>query len=297
LSGPAEVKYRQLALLQSEGHPVKLCSELLKTSYSGFRGWIKRKPSARQKRDGELKAKILSIFDKSKKNYGSPRIKKSLELQGEKVGKDKVAKLMKEEGLSALKKKAFRPKTTINNPSDKKSPRVFKIEDNKVTKSNDVWASDLTYLQTRNGFCYLVVVIDLYNREIKGWDVSDSMDADNTKRSLLNAVKATPGSLKALTFHSDQGVQYCSKAVRDKLSLLDITQSMSRKGNCYDNAFVESFFHTLKNELEKTCFDNLAEAKKMIFEYINWYNRERLHSSLGYLSPVDYVETTNRLVA
>jgi putative transposase len=123
------------------------------------------------------------------------------------------------------------------------------------------------------------------------------MDGDKNKRSFLNAVNATPGSLKALTFHSDQGVQYCSKAVRDKLSLLDITQSMSRKGNCYDNAFVESFFHTLKNELEKTCFDNLAEAKKMIFEYINWYNRERLHSSLGYLSPVDYVETTNRLVA
>lgn len=291
------MKYRQLTLLQSEGHPVKLCCKLLKASYSGFRGSLTRKPSARQKRDGELKSKILSIFDKSKKNYGSPRIKKSLELQGVNIGKDKVAKLMKEEGLSARKKKSFRPKTTVNNPSDAKSPRVFKIEDKQVKKSNDVWASDLTYIQTKHGFCYLVVVMDLFNREIKGWDVSGSMDAENTKKSLLNAVKATPASLKELTFHSDQGVQYCSRAVRDKLKLLDITQSMSRKGNCYDNAFVESFFHTLKNELEKTCFKDLAEAKKMIFEYINWYNRERLHSPLGYMSPLDYVEKTNSLVA
>lgn len=139
--------------------------------------------------------------------------------------------------------------------------------------------------------------MDLYNREIKGWDISDSMDADNTKNSLLNAVKGTPGSLKELTFHSDQGVQYCSQAVRKKISLLGITQSMSRKGSCYDNTFVESSFHTLKNELEKTCFNDLAEAKIMIFEYINWYNRDGLHSSLGYLSPVDHVEKTNCLVA
>ena len=107
--------------------------------------------------------------------------------------------------------------------------------------------------------------MDLYNREIKGWDVSNSMDAESTKSSLMKAVKTTSGTLRELTFHSDQGVQYCSQAVRDKLKLLGITQSMSRKGNCYDNAFVESFFHTLKNELEKTQFDSLTGAKKMIF--------------------------------
>lgn len=139
--------------------------------------------------------------------------------------------------------------------------------------------------------------MDLYNREIKGWDVSDSMDAGRTKAALLKAVKSTPGSLREMTFHSDQGVQYCSSAVRDKLKLMKITQSMSRKGNCYDNAFVESFFHSLKNELEKTKFNDLDEARRMIFEYINWYNRERLHSSLGYLSPMDYAKETNRLAA
>lgn len=271
---------------------MRRCCELLSVSYSGFYSWLNRKPSNRKKKDGELKSRILSIFDKSKKNYGSPRIQKSLKASGEKIGKDRVARLMKEEGLSARKKKAFRPKTTINNPSDKKSPRVYKIESGASTAENKVWASDLTYIQTNRGFCYLVVVMDLYNREIKGWNLSESMEAENTKTALLKAVKSTPGDLRELTFHSDQGVQYCSKTLRNKLKLMNITQSMSRKGNCYDNAFVESFFHTLKNELEKSKFESLTEARKMIFEYINWYNRERLHSSLGYLSPMDYAAQT-----
>jgi len=232
----------------------------------------------------------LSIFGNSKRAYGSPRIQKSLQRDGEKIGKDKVAKLMKEEGLSAKKKKAFRPKTTLNNPSDKKSERIFKIEETEVTGPNQVWVSDLTYLPTGKGFSYLVTVMDLFNREIKGWDVSDSMEAVNTKEALLMAIKATPGSLRELTFHSDQGVQYCSSDVREILELLKITQSMSRKGNCYDNAFAESFFGSMKNELEYNHFCNLDEAKKEIFRYINWYNRERFHSGLGYLSPLEYVD-------
>lgn len=291
------MKYRGLVLLKEEGHPIKLCCELLKASCSGFYDWLKRPPSKRQKRDGELKAKIVSIFDKSKKRYGSPRIQKSLQGQGEKVGKDKVAQLMREVGLRASKKKKYQPKTTINNPSDRKSPRVFEITKTEVKKENQVWASDLTYLPTGNGFSYLVVVLDLFNRQIKGWDVSDSMEAENTKSAVLKAVKGAPGRLNELVFHSDQGVQYCSDEVRKKLKTLEITQSMSRKGNCYDNAFVESFFHTLKNELEITSFKDLAEARAMIGEYINWYNQERLHSSLGYMSPLDYANRENRCAA
>lgn len=291
------MKYRGIVLLKGEGHSVKTCCELLKVSASGFYDWFKRMPSKRKLRDGILKAKIVSIFDKSKKNYGSPRIQKQLSKEGEKVGKDKVANLMREERLSARKKKAFRPKTTINNPNDKKSKRVFKIEETQATRPNEVWASDLTYLPTGTGFSYLVVVMDLFNREILGWDVSDSMNAENTKNALLNSIKSTDGSLKGVIFHSDQGVQYCSSKVREKLELLKMTQSMSRKGNCYDNAFLESFFHTLKNEIEERKFENLAEAKKRIFEYIIWYNRERMHSSLGYQSPLEYVEINNRHAA
>ena len=282
------MKYRGLTLLKEEGHPVKKCCELLSISPSGFYDWMRRGPSKKEQRDGLLKAKILSIFGNSKKTYGSPRIQKSLQASGEKVGKDKVAQLMREEGLSAKKKKAFRPKTTINNPSDKKSPRVFKIKETTVTGPNQIWVSDLTYLPTGSGFSYLVTVMDLFNREIKGWDVSDTMDAVNTKNALLEALRTTPGRLNGLIFHSDQGVQYCSSEFREKVNLLNITQSMSRKGNCYDNAFAESFFGTMKSELEFNSFENLDEAKREIFKYINWYNRERMHSSLGYVSPVEY---------
>ena len=283
------MKYPIIVLLKAEGFAITRCCALLKVSCSGFYEWRKRTPSSRDQRNERLKEKIVSIFEKSKNRYGSPRVLKQLQREGEKVGKDKVANLMQEAGLSAKRKRAFRPKTTINNPTSTKAPRVFKIEENHVIKSNQVWASDLTYLPTDTGFSYLVVVMDLFNREIKGWHVSDSMEAENTQKALLGALQSSPGELKSLTFHSDQGIQYCSSQIRNKLRLLNITQSMSRKGNCYDNAFVESFFHSLKTELEQQRFKNHEEARKQIFDYINWYNRERLHSSLGYMSPMEYV--------
>ena len=285
------MKHRGIALLKEEGHSVKKCCEMLKVSFSGFHKWRKRGPSKRRKKDGELKAKILSVFGKTKETYGAPRIQKSLERQGEKVGKAKVAKLMQEEGLSARKKKSFRPKTTVNNPNDRKSPREFKIESHTISKANEVWVSALTYIPTRRGFVYLVAVMDVYNRHIVGRDVSDNMDAENTKNALIDALKKSPGKLDDLIFHSDQGVQYCAGIFREKLNLLDITQSMSRKGNCYDNAFMESFFHTLKNELPKKEFEDLEDVRREIFLYIDhWYNTERLHSSLGYMSPLDYAQ-------
>ena len=177
----------------------------------------------------------------------------------------------------------------MDEPGSGKSPRLFKIEDGGPKKENRVWASDLTYLPTNSGFCYLVVVIDLFNREIKGWNVAPSMEARNTTAAFMDAAKKTPGNLEGLVFHSDRGIQYCSSVVRDRLKLLGVAQSMSRKGNCHDNAFAESFFHTLKNELEKGRFKDLDEARAMVSGYINWYNRERMHSSLGYSSPMDYV--------
>ena len=150
------MKYREIVLLATEGHPVSLCCELLEVSTSGFYDWRKRPPSNRELRDGELKSKILNIFSDSKETYGSPRITASLKKDGEVIGPGKVAELMRSEGLSARRKKAFRPKTTINNPNDKKSPRVFKIEKTEVTKENQVWVSDLTYIPTAEGFMYLV---------------------------------------------------------------------------------------------------------------------------------------------
>lgn len=291
------MKYRGIVLLAKEDHSVALCCELLNVSSSGFYDWRKRPPSNREIRNGELTAKIVNIFDDSKQTYGSPRIRASLAKDGEVIGKGKVASLMRDEGLSARRKKAFRPKTTINNPSDKKSPRVFKIEKTVIVKPNQVWVSDLTYIPTTEGFMYLVVVMDLFNREVKGWDLSDSMEASHTTKALHKALINTEGRPDELIFHSDQGVQYCTAELRRIFTLLGITQSMSRKGNCYDNAFAESFFHSLKNELGEKCFASKELARRAIFEYIEaWYNTKRLHSSLGYLSPKEYAEQ-NRCAA
>ena len=283
------MKFRGIVLLSDEGHSVQLCCELLNVSPSGFYDWKSRLPSKRQRENELLKSEIKEIHKESKGTYGSPRIKAALEDKGHHIGKDKVAKLMKEENIRARQKRAFVPKTTVNNPSDKKSDRLFKIEETEVVKPNQVWASDLTYIPTEEGFLYLVVVLDLFNRQVKGWDLSDSMEAKQTVKAFMNAVRNFPGRAKDVIFHSDQGVQNCANDLRNKLELLGFEQSMSRKGNCYDNAFVESFFHSLKNELEEKVFKTQEQAKKAIFEYIEtWYNNKRLHSSLGYMSPIEY---------
>ena len=283
------MKQHGVVLLKEEGHPVKKCCQLLKLSTSGFYHWKKEPPFKQSRENILLKGKVRKVFEDSKGTYGSPRIHKKLRQNGHRIGENTVAKIMAEEGLRARRKRGFRPKTTRNNPNDRKSARVFKIEDHEAVRPNQFWASDLTYIPTeREGFVYLVTVMDLYNREIKGWNLSNSMEAENTKTALLEALRVTPGRLEGLVFHSDQGSQYCANIIRDKLSLLKITQSMSRKGNCYDNAFAESFFSTLKTELPRKKFTDLEEARKEIFKYIEWYNRERLHSSLGYLSPLDY---------
>lgn len=283
------MKYRGIVLLSDEGHSVEICCELLGVSTSGFYDWKKRLPSKRERANQAMKTEIREIHKESKGTYGSPRIKASLEKRGHSVGKDRVAKLMKEEGIRARQKKAFVPKTTVNNPSDIKSERIFKIEKTEVVRPNQVWASDLTYIPTEEGFVYLVVVMDLFNRQIKGWDLSDSMEAKHTLKAFLNAARTYRGRVQDAIFHSDQGVQNCESEFKKKLKLLGFEQSMSRKGNCYDNAFVESFFHSLKNELEVKIFKTKSEAEKAIFEYIEtWYNNKRLHSSLGYMSPIEY---------
>ena len=296
MSRPAEVRYEAIKLLKLEGNGARMCCDIFEVSCSGFYDWSRIKPSKQEERDNKLRPRIKHIFEKNRGKYGSPRIQKSLENDGEKVGKNMVARIMSEEKLCANKKKAFRPKTTISNPNDRKSARIVKVEECRPEKENKVWVSDITYLPKEKGHCYLVMVMDVFSREIKGWNVSDTMEAENTKKAITDAISEAPGSLEKLVFHSDQGSQYCSTQVRERLNLLKITQSMSRKGNCYDNAYAESFFHTIKNELGKTKFKDVSEARRAVFEYINWYNRERLHSSLGYLSPMDYVRKTKHCV-
>lgn len=283
------MKFRGIVLLAEEGHSVQTCCELFDVSTSGYYDWKSRGPSSRAVANEAIKTQIKEIHKESKGTYGSPRIKASLERRGQHGGEDRVVKVMKEENIRARQKKAFVPKTTVNNPEDKKSERLFKIESTEVTKPNQVWASDLTYIPTTEGFLYLVVVLDLFTRQIKGWDLSDSMEAKHTVRAFMRAVKTYKGRASKVIFHSDQGSQNCAVEMRKKLILLGFQQSMSRRGNCYDNAFVESFFHSLKNELEEKTFKTKEDARKAIFEYIEaWYNNKRLHSSLGYRTPAEF---------
>lgn len=226
----------------------------------------------------------------SKKTYGSPRVFQVLKGLGFKVGKDTVANLMSDMGLRAKTKKRFRMKTTDSNHTNPLAPNLLQQNFSVVTASS-VWLSDITYVETGEGWLYVFSIMDLCTRKIVGWSLADNLSHLPLLSALemaLNRQTVAPG----LIFHSDRGVQYACEVFRKKLADLKFIQSMSGKGNCYDNAPMESFFHTFKTELVyQTTFMTKAEARRAIFEWIEeFYNRERIHSSIGYKSPVAFEE-------
>jgi transposase InsO family protein len=268
--------------------PVEFLSEFLNVSRCGFYNWLKLKFLKTKSQKDELKNKIKEIFDLSKQTYGSPRIYQELKSKGIDVSVNTVALYMSEMGLDARLKKKFRVITTNSNHSYKIAPRLFKTEDLSTmpTGPYQILAGDVTYLRLGFRHYYLAVVIDLYNREVVGWSMKDHMKSDLVidalKASFLNWDKNTK-----IIFHSDRGVQYASNAFRDLIKKSEVLPSMSRRGNCYDNAYVESFFATLKKE--KICrskYNTEDQLRQIVFEYIEtWYNNNRRHSSLGYVSP------------
>lgn len=266
-------------LVEERSHEIKESCSLMGVCRSSFYA-AKSRPNQASV-EPELHRRIRFYFEKNKKRYGSPRITSCLRDEGFCVGENKVAEIMREMGLRATQKASFRPKTTINDPESRKAERVFKIEETEVKSPDQVWASDLTYLPFLDRFLYLVVFIDLCTRKVKSWELSTNMKAHHTKQAFLGAVANTKGSLNGLVSHSDQGSQYCWGDYQETLELLSVTQSMSRKGNCYDNAFAESFFATLKRELDLSHCETEYQMKEEIAEYIEWYNKERKHSSLG----------------
>ena len=274
--------------MAKEKIPVNISCKVLALSRSGYYAWLKRPASARKNENEDLVEKIRKIHEESRGTYGSPRILAKLKLVGKKCGKMRVEKLMREAGVSGKQKKRF-VKTTDSKHNLPIAERIFQTENQETmpVKPNEIWASDITYVPTEEGWLYLAIFLDLFTRKIVGFSMADHMRTE----LILNALEMALGRQSTpVVGHSDRGCQYASDAYRARLALLGITASMSRKGNCYDNAYAESFFHSLKVELiHRRKFKTREEAMKAIFEYIEvWYNRERLHSSLGYRTPAEY---------
>lgn len=260
---------------------------VFEVSRSGYYEWRSRPPSQRDQRDEALKAQIKLSHDKGRQTYGTRRIKQDLEQQGETVSRRRIARLMKDEGLRCKTRRKF--KATTNSRHDKPvAPNLLDREFD-VEQPNQAYVGDITYIPTREGWLYLAVFIDLYSRTVVGWSMSERMKASLVTDALTMAIwKRQPG--KGLLVHSDRGSQYVSESYQGLLADKGFKCSMSRKGNCWDNAPSESFFHTLKTELiHHEDFLTREAAKQAIFEYIEvFYNRVRLHSSNDYMSPSDY---------
>jgi putative transposase len=283
------VKY---AVIQAHGgeFSVSLMCRVLQVSRSGYYDWAKREPSEPTPEEQRLRIEIRSIHRRSGRTYGSPRVHRHLRARGIRCSRKRVARLMREEEMRAKKKRRFRV-TTDSNHSHPIAPNLLKRRFGvaEVERTDQVWVSDITYVPTREGWLYLAVVLDLASRRVVGWAMGATLEAELATDALTMALwRRKPGA--GLLHHSDRGAQYASTAYREILVQHGIICSMSRKGDCWDNAVAESFFATLEWELiEDSDWHTREEARRHLFDYIEvWYNRQRLHSSLGYRSPAEY---------
>ena len=254
----------------------------------GYYAWCRRKRSGRARQDDSLRAHIEGIFEASDGTYGSPRIHAALQQAGVRVGRKRVARLMRAAGLKARSARIYRRMPGTRRFFGDISNRVLDL---KTTAPGQVWVGDVTYLKSGCGWRYLAVVLDRHSRRVLGWALGSRRDLTLTLRALNRAVARR--SLPAgLIFHSDRGVEYCAYAFRARLAALGITQSMKRPRELGDNAFIESFFHSMKAEaIHARTFADEPTLREAVAEYIRRYNLTRLHSSLGYRSPIDYEKT------
>jgi putative transposase len=264
-----------------------LCRQL-EVSRSGYYAWLDRVDSKRAQEDSALADQVRETFEQHEGRYGSPRVHASLRRDGHRVGRHRVARLMREGQLRAKHRRRY-VRTTDSNHS---FPKAANVLDRNFAPSgpNRVWAGDITYLPALGKWLFLAVVLDLFSRRVVGWSVSESIDQQLALSALQAGIEQwAPGP--GLVHHSDRGCQYAATSYRSLLETQGMVCSMSRTGNCWDNAPVESFFSTLKTELlaGRPVFESKEEAEAVLFEYIEvYYNRQRLHSSLGYLSPDEF---------
>jgi transposase InsO family protein len=277
-------------ILAEKAHfPVSLMCSCLQVSRSGFYAWLRRPPSKRASENERLLVRIRDAHEQSKKRYGSPRVYKALRIEGDPAGRHRIARLMRLAGLRARKARKF-VRTT---DSRHDQPVAANLLDRRfdVNAPNTAWASDITYIPTGEGWLFLAVVLDLFSRRVVGWAMSSAIDTALVVSALEMAI-AQRGNVNGLVHHSDRGTQYASAQYQLLLKSHGIQASMSRAGDCWDNAVAESFFATLKTELvHGRHYATRQEAKSEVFEYIEvFYNRHRLHSSLGYESPAAFEE-------
>ena len=272
---------------QSEKFPIVLMCRLLSVSVSGYYAWLNRAPSLREEANVKLARKIKAIFDDEKSRVGAPRITKRLKAEGELVSRHRVARIMKLNGWRARAAKKFKA-TTNSNHRLPVAPNLLD-QDFSAKKPNEKWVSDITYVWTDEGWLYLAVVMDLYSRMVVGWAISERM----TSKLVIDALQMAlwrRKPLKGLILHSDRGSQYCSRAYQKLFIAHGLICSMSKRGDCFDNAAMESWNHSFKVEaIHGEKLTTRALTKNLVFEYIEvYYNRKRLHSTIGYESPESF---------
>ena len=273
--------------------PVAVLCTVLGVSRSGFYAWLARVPSARSEEDARLRIHVAAIHERSRGTYGSPRVHAELRASGITVSRKRVARLMRELGIASRRKRRYKATTD----SGHKLPVATNVLDREfeVDAPDVAWVTDITYVWTSEGWLYLAAILDLFSRRVVGFAMSNRIDRALVLEAFRSAVgRRAPTA--GLLHHSDRGSQYASADYQDALDNLGVVCSMSRKGNCWDNAVAESFFATLKTELVYlTKFKTREEAKRAIFDFIeSFYNHRRRHSTLGYLSPVEYENQFNQ---
>jgi putative transposase len=268
--------------------PVGVSCRVLKVSRSGFYAWRKRPVSPRQKRQEELLAKIRVAHAENRELYGSPRVHRALLIDGEVVSRNTVAKLMRQAKIRAKTRRRFVPRTTDSTHRQPIAQNLL-ARDFDAESADRKWVADITYVPTDEGWLFVAAVLDCFSRKIVGWAMDQTLPADLVGDALKMALQHRRPQA-GLLHHSDRGVQYASDDYQQLLIEHGITVSMSRRGNCYDNAMMESFWATLKTELiHLRRWTTREQARQSIFEFIEvFYNRKRLHSSLGYVSPESF---------